>query len=65
MMGVGKSTIGKRVASRLSFNFIDIDQLIEQKGLLNKFNFQKKRRIILENWRMILLYRNLKKINLL
>ena len=30
-MGVGKSTIGKNLADRLSFNFIDIDKLIEEK----------------------------------
>ena len=43
MMGVGKSTIGKRVASRLSFNFIDIDQLIEQKeGCSINLIFKKK-----------------------
>ena len=29
MMGVGKSTIGKNLARKLSFSFIDIDKLIE------------------------------------
>ena len=43
MMGVGKSTIGKRVASKLSFNFIDIDELIEQKeGCSINLIFKKK-----------------------
>ena len=29
MMGVGKSTIGKSLAKKLSFNYIDIDKIIE------------------------------------
>ena len=31
MMGVGKTTIGKNLANKLSFGFIDIDKLIEKK----------------------------------
>ena len=31
MMGVGKSTVGKCLAARLSFNFVDIDKVIEKK----------------------------------
>ena len=31
MMGVGKSTVGRNLAKRLSFNFIDIDELIQIK----------------------------------
>ena len=30
MMGVGKTTIGKSLAQILSYNFIDIDKLIEE-----------------------------------
>ena len=31
MMGVGKSTIGKKLSKKLRLKFIDVDKLIEQK----------------------------------
>ncbi len=31
MMGVGKTTIGRRLAKKLSYKFIDVDKLIENK----------------------------------
>ena len=31
MMGVGKTTVGKNLAKKLKYNFIDVDKLIENK----------------------------------
>ena len=38
MMGVGKSTIGKKLAKKLKLKFIDVDKLIEQKE--KKYDFR-------------------------
>jgi shikimate kinase len=43
MMGVGKSTIGKILAKKLKYNFVDVDKIIEQReGLSLSLIFKKK-----------------------
>ena len=43
MMGVGKSTVGKSLAKKLLFKFIDIDKVIErQEGCSINFIFKSK-----------------------
>ena len=43
MMGVGKSTVGKNLAKKLKYNFIDVDKLIENKeGMSINIIFKSK-----------------------
>jgi len=43
MMGVGKTTIGKNLAKKLKYNFIDVDKIIEAKeGLSINLIFKNK-----------------------
>ena len=43
MMGVGKSTVGKAVADKLSMQFIDVDKIIEKKENLSIHNIFKEK----------------------
>ena len=50
MMGVGKSTVGKNLAERLNYKFVDIDRLIEKiEGCSIKIIFKQRVRYILES----------------
>ena len=43
MMGVGKTTIGKNLAKKLNYNFIDVDKIIEaREGLSINLIFKNK-----------------------
>ena len=43
MMGVGKSTLGKKIAKKLKYNFVDVDKVIELKeGLSINLIFKNK-----------------------
>ena len=42
MMGVGKSTIGKSLAVKLSYNYIDVDKIIEDTKDISKVEQKAK-----------------------
>ena len=47
MMGVGKTTIGKNLAEKLSFSFLDTDKIIEEEeGSSIKDIFKKRSEIL-------------------
>ena len=41
-MGSGKSTVGKKLAAKLDFNFVDVDSFIEQEYKISINDFFKK-----------------------
>ena len=41
-MGSGKSTLGKKLASKLGFSFYDTDQIIEEQYKISIYNFFEK-----------------------
>ena len=53
MMGVGKSTVGKSLAEKLSFSFIDVDRVIEyREGCQINIIFKNKVKTILERLKL-------------
>jgi shikimate kinase len=64
MMGVGKSSIGKNLAKKLNYNFVDVDKLIEAKeGLSIVSIFKKKSESYFRKIEKEITLKELKKIN--
>ena len=65
MMGVGKSTVGKKLAEMLNYKFVDIDRLIEKiEGCSIKIIFKQKSEIYFRKLEKQVTLRELEKENI-
>ena len=65
MMGVGKTTVGKSLAEKLSYNFIDIDKLIEtREGSSINMIFKRKSEAYFRRLETLISLEELKKDNI-
>ncbi len=65
MMGVGKTTVGKSLAEKLSYNFIDIDRLIEtREGSSINMIFKRKSEAYFRRLETLISLEELKKDNI-
>ena len=65
MMGVGKTTVGKSLAEKLSYNFIDIDRLIEtREGSSINMIFKRKSEAYFRRLETLISLDELKKDNI-
>ena len=63
MMGVGKSTVGKKLAKKLKLKFIDIDKVIEKEKKTIKEIFEDNGEDYFRMVEKIITLEELKKIN--